>query len=73
MTSGLTFTTTPECQPEVECTARRWGDEWVAYWGRHKSYAFKYSLSLHDSREGEFRWPVGGRRKGGATGAGATF
>lgn len=73
MTSGLTCITTPERQTDVERNARRWDDEWVAYWGRHRSYAFKYFLKLRDSRQGEFRWPVGRVRKAGSTGAGGTF
>lgn len=58
MTSGLTFISTPEFQADVERNTRRWDDEWVAYWGRHKAYAYKYFLNLRDVDRSELRWPA---------------
>lgn len=56
MSNDLAFMSTPEFLSDVESNTRRWDDEWVAYWGRHKNYAFKYFVNLRSASRQDFDW-----------------
>lgn len=57
MEASIQFLRSPESLADIEHSTHKWDREWIAYWGRHKSYAFKYFLDLSAKTAEDFGFP----------------
>ena len=57
MRSDIEFLRTPEFLADIEHNTQRWDKEWIGYWSRHESYAFKYFLDLSSKTPQDFHFP----------------